>query len=104
MAKVKFTLGALPNFKLPVKFVMPDGEEAKIVFTVKHLPADEVQEMYESNDVKDKDLIMRLAVGWDVEDEFNEENAKKLVKYYPSAALALTSTYIQALAGIRVKN
>ncbi|AKJ74003.1 tail length tape measure protein [Salmonella phage 36] len=36
MAKMKLTLAPLPDFKLPVKFVLPDGNEQKIVFTVKH--------------------------------------------------------------------
>lgn len=29
MAKMKLTLAPLPDFKLPVKFVLPDGNEQK---------------------------------------------------------------------------
>lgn len=105
MAKFKITLAPLPDFKLPVKFTMPDGNEGSILFTVRHLKAKEVQAMYESeNIVTDSEFIMKLATGWDLEEEFNEENAKTLVEFYPGAALALTGSYLSALAGQRVKN
>nr|DAG08090.1 MAG TPA: tail assembly chaperone [Caudoviricetes sp.] len=105
MAKMKLTLAPLPDFKLPVSFVMPNGDEGQITFTVRHLKAKEVQELYESeNIVTDSDFIMKLATGWNLEEEFNEENAKILVELYPGAALALTGAYLSALAGQRVKN
>lgn len=105
MAKFKLTLGALPNFKLPVKFTMPNGEEAKIVFTVKHVKANEIQDLYASeNAISDVEMITKLAVGWDLGEEFNEENVKELISYFPASALALTGTYLAALAGQRVKN
>lgn len=105
MAKFKLTLGALPDFKLPVKFVMPNGDEAKIVFTVKHIKANEIQDLYSAeHTISDVEMITKLAVGWDLEEEFNEENIKELVSYFPASALALTGTYLAALAGQRVKN
>lgn len=104
MAKMKLTLAPLPDFKLPVSFVMPDGEEQKILFTVKHKRASEVQEMYQKSGIKDAEFIMSVASDWDLEEEFNEENANTLVDYYPGAALALMSSYLGALAGQRVKN
>ena len=105
MAKFNFVLGALPDFKLPVKFTMPNGEDAKIVFTVRHLSSAEVQEMYSKEDgMKDNEFITRIASGWDLEEEFNEENAAKLVQFYPSSAYELTAAYMKALAGQRAKN
>ena len=105
MAKMKITLKPLPDFKLPVTFNMPDGEQGEIVFTVRHIKAKEVQALYESSEVvSDADFIMKLATGWDLEEEFNAENAAELVSLYPGAALALTGSYLSALAGQRVKN
>lgn len=105
MAKFKLTLGALPNFKLPVKFTLPNGDEASVVFTVKHRKASEIQELYsDENGISDIQMITELAVGWDLEEEFNEENIRELLDLYPAAALALTGHYLQALAGQRVKN
>ncbi|AWD92245.1 tail length tape measure protein [Escherichia phage vB_EcoS_IME347] len=104
MAKFKFTLGALPDFKLPVSFNMPNGEEGRIVFTVKHKTAAEIQELFQKG-AGDKDFVMELAVGWDIaDDEFNEENVERLINYYPGSMLALTQAYMKALAGQRVKN
>lgn len=105
MAKMKLTLGRLPNFKLPVDFAMPNGEKARIVFNVKHRKASEIQELYErAEPVSDVEMIRHLANGWDLEEEFTDENIKELLDLYPAAALALTGAYMQALAGQRVKN
>lgn len=103
MAKFKLTLGRLPDFKLPVKFIMPNGDEAKIVYTVRHMKADEVQKLYDG-ETKDGEFIMSIATAWDLEEEFTLENVQELISLYPAATIALTSTYIGALAGQRVKN
>lgn len=105
MAKMKLTLARLPDFKLPVKFTMPNGEEGSIVFTVRHMPANEFHDLYTSEAVvKDHEFIMNLATGWDLEEEFNAENAQLMVELFPGSAIALAGTYLQALAGQRVKN
>ena len=54
--------------------------------------------------MRDAEFITEIATGWDLEEEFNEENAAALVEYYPAAALALMGSYLGALAGQRVKN
>lgn len=104
MAKVKFVLGKLPDFDLPVDFVMVNGDESRIVFKARHKSAEEIQALYNREDVRDGDFILELASGWNIEDEFNKENVDELIKYYPSAAFALSQTYMRALAGQRVKN
>lgn len=107
MAKFKLTLAPLPSFMLPVKFNMPNGEQASIVFKVRHRKASEIQDLYARENVRDVDFIMEIAEDWDLKgegEEFNEENVKVLIGYYPAAALALTQTYISALAGQRSKN
>lgn len=104
MSKMKLTLAPLPDFKLPVKFVLPNGDEQRIVFTVKHRKASEIQELYQRENNKDVDFIKEIACGWDLEDEFNDENVQLLVDYYPGSALALMGSYLGALAGQRVKN
>ncbi|QEG05024.1 tail length tape measure protein [Shigella phage JK16] len=105
MAKMKLTLGPLPDFKLPVSFVLPNGDEQVIIFTVRHKKASEIHERYTAEKpMSDVEMITFLASGWDLEDEFNEENVAKLLDYYPSASLSLTGHYMKALAGQRVKN
>ncbi|MEG0209050.1 MULTISPECIES: phage tail assembly chaperone [Gammaproteobacteria] len=103
-AKLKLNLDErLPDFDLPVKFQLPNGNEMKINFIVRHLSGEEIQDLYK-NSKEDKDFIMALATGWDVVQEFNESNAARLINLYPAAAIALSGTYMQALAGYRVKN
>lgn len=94
----------LPDFPLSVKFKMPNGVEAEIKFTVKHKSGSEIQAMYAREDIKDFEFITEIASGWDLDDEFNNENAKKLVDNFPASALGLTQAYMAALAGVRVKN
>lgn len=104
MANMKLTLGRLADFQLPVEFSMPNGETASITFKVRHMKASEVQEMYSSESVtSDSDLIMNIATGWNLEDEFNAENAKELIDLFPGVAVALAGAYLGALAGQRVK-
>lgn len=94
----------LPDFNLPVKFNLPNGEEAKIEFTVKSLKATEVQEVYANcSDSSGSEFITALASGWNLDDEFNEANQNELVDLYPAVAMALVQAYMEALAGHRVK-
>lgn len=105
MAKMKLTLAPLPDFKLPVDFTLPTGDQQRIVFTVKHIKVAEFQELYSGErEVRDSELIMHIASGWDLEEEFNEDNAKLLVELFPGSAIALAAAYLKALAGQRVKN
>lgn len=103
MANMKVTLGRLPDFKLPVTFNMPNGEKADIVFTVRHMKASEMQDLY-NTERSDSQMITDIASGWNLPEEFNQENAQELVDLYPGAALALAGAYLSALAGQRVKN
>lgn len=78
MAKFKIQIGGnLPSFKLPVTFTCPDGKEATITMTVKHRSTDEMKDFYESEDKAPKgnaEFIRFMAEGWDLDDEFNDEN------------------------------
>lgn len=106
MSKFKISLSErLPDFKLPVTFNMPNGEDATIIFTVKHKTADEIKSLYDAEEkTTDQGFITSLASGWDLDDEFSEENSAKLVDMFPAVAIELTRTYLSALAGYRVKN
>ncbi|ATN94106.1 tail length tape measure protein [Shigella phage vB_SflS-ISF001] len=104
MGRFNFILGQRPDCKLPVTFAKPNGEDATIIFTVRHLSSKEVQDMSANRgEMNDSEFNTKIASGWNLVEEFNEENALKLVQYYPSAAYNLTATYIKALAGHRAK-
>lgn len=105
MAKFKFNLSRLPDFKLPVSFTMPNGVDAEIVFTVKHRSTTEMQELYGKADMlKDIDYIKEIVSGWDLDEEFNDENVLQLIQLFPGVVLKVSAAYMSALVGQRVKN
>lgn len=104
MAKFKLSLAALPDFKLPVKFILANGDEEEIVFTVKHKKTSELQDLLTKEDLTTKELIMEIVSDWNLQEEYNEDNVNLFVDYFPASTVALTTAYMQALAGQRVKN
>ncbi|WP_279025578.1 phage tail assembly chaperone [Gibbsiella quercinecans] len=99
----KFKIAALKDFPLPLSFLMPNGKEAKIVFTVKHVKSDELTQLFE-RDASNLEFIKFIASGWDCEDEFNDENIQELCDLFPAVPLMLPQEYMKSLSGIRVKN
>ena len=104
MAKFKLSLAPLPDFKLPVKFKLANDQDVEVIFTVKHKKTSELQELLSKEDLSTKDLIMAIACDWDLEEEYNEDNVNELSDLFPASTVALTTAYMQALAGQRVKN
>ena len=95
----------LPDFQLPVKFVLPNGVEATMVFTVMALTSSELNEaLKNAQNQTGAQFVKTLASGWELEDEFSDDNVNKLVDRYPAVVGGLISVYTQALAGYRVKN
>lgn len=93
------------NFKLPVEFMTASGQKAKIEFEVISLKTSEVQDVYaRSSEGNGADFIKSLAVSWDLKYPFDDFHLNDLVDRYPAVALALVQTYMEALAGFRVKN
>ena len=104
MAKFKLSLAALPDFKLPVKFKLANDQDVEVIFTVKHKKTSELQELLQKKELSTKELIMAIASDWDLEEEYNEDNVNEFLDLFPSSTVALTTAYMKALAGQRVKN
>lgn len=105
--RFKISIKRLPDFKLRVKFVMPNDEEADIVFTVKHKTIAEMQGVYFTEDEKpatDFDVAKAIVTGWDLEEDFNDENLQELFDLFPGITVSLINAYMQALIGNRKKN
>lgn len=76
-----------------------------MVFTVKALTSSELNAaLKDASNQTGAQFVKSLASGWELEDDFNDENLDKLVDRYPAVVGGLISTYTQALAGYRVKN
>ena len=104
MAKFKLSLTALPDFKLPVKFKLANDQDVEVIFTVKHKKTSELQELLSKENLSTKELIMAIASDWDLEEEYNDDNVNEFSDLFPASTVALTTAYMQALAGQRVKN
>ena len=65
-----------------------------------------MKEFYESEEKAPKgnvDFIRFMAEGWDLDEEFTDENISWLCSHYPSFVMAFPQTYMAALAGHRAK-
>lgn len=101
----KFKLKPVSDFKLPIKFVMPNGDEAEIVFTVKHEKASAVNSLFQQETPpSDLEFIKQFATGWDLDEEFNDENLNEAIEFFPAMVVSFSHAYIGALAGNRAKN
>ena len=103
----KFKLKAVADFPLKVAFNAPDGKQYDVIFTAKHVKAKGLFDAIKSasdRDLTDVKFIQEYATGWDLEEEFNEENIRELVELFPGVMAAFVGEYTTALTGHRVKN
>lgn len=104
MAKLK--LQPDPSFKAKVAISVPGAEPANVVFTFKHRTRQEMDRFLKSvSDMADDvEMVMALATGWELADDFTEENVRTLVDSYISAPAAIFEAYLAQLTGNRAKN
>jgi len=94
-----------PTFQCPVNIPVPGKEEVPVVFTFKYRTRDEsARYREEARDYNDVQVIMSLAEGWELDEEFNEANVEALCNTYPSMGLRVLTTYFAELMGARQKN
>lgn len=104
MAKLK--LKPNPTFPLKVEVHVPGHEPGEIIFTAKHRSKDDMEEFIKAvAEMKDDaSLILAIASGWDLENEFNETNVRALAIDYIDAPRAVFDGYLRELSGNRRKN
>ena len=130
MAKIK--LGNRPkNFKYRIKVALPEGGEGTVEMTFKYMTRTEfglfLDEILEGAKVstpstadgdveislaealaktcnQNADYILKIAEGWDLEDEFSRANVEQLCDELPGVALAIINTYRVAIAEGRLGN
>ncbi|SQI39270.1 Uncharacterised protein [Providencia alcalifaciens] len=71
-----------------------------MTFTFKHLPMSKLDEL--KNEPVNK-FFTQIIADWAIEEPYNEDNLKLLFDNYPSAAVAITTTYYNELLGNREK-
>ncbi|MBV7475398.1 phage tail assembly chaperone [Pseudoxanthomonas sp. PXM05] len=107
MARLK--LNPDPTFKSKVGVPVPGGRTAEVEFTFKYRSKsdlatwhDEVREM--PADTPETELLRSFVLGWDLDDEFNDDNMRRLCDAYPGAAAAAMDVYLHESWGARRGN
>mgnify|MGYP001562522192 CR=1 FL=1 len=105
MAKVKITLVPDPTFPAKVEIPVPGGNAGDVEFKFKTRSRDEFDAFVSGLEGrKDLDVIMDIASGWDMPDEFNEKTVAALCQKYLSAPKAIIDKYFAELTGVRLGN
>ena len=111
--KQKFSLTVNPTFKASVDIQVPGGQSVALLFTFKHRTRDEFKEFTEllrdaeldgADEIKDTDILLDIASGWELDEPFDRESLEKMVQRYMGSAQSVIRTYIDELTGARVKN
>lgn len=103
MAKIK--LDADPTFSCAVPIPVPGKGIVDVQFTFKHRSREQVLAwVNEAKDNGDVATVKAVATGWELDDEFTDENIAKLCSNYAGAGFAIVQTYLDELRGARVKN
>lgn len=107
-----------PTFSFPLMVEIPGSDQpAKLDMTFKHLKPKQWNAVYAETQAKiekakdnDEQLdvmveaIKKLAVGWEWEQEFNDENIRATIENYPSFYATMIRQYGEELWGVRVKS
>lgn len=105
MSKVKFVLDPAPTFKAPVDIPVHGGATVPVVFEFKHRTRDEIDEFFKSIAERPvEDSILEVAVGWELDDEFNAGNIRRLCQNYIGAPSAIANAYTDQILQRRLGN
>jgi hypothetical protein len=61
-------------------------------------------ELYEKSGKNSAEHVLKIAKGWDIEDDLSKENLMRLENEFPGSLKAISSTYANAVAEERIKN
>jgi hypothetical protein len=103
MAKLR--IDPAPTFNADVDVPVAGGASVPVQMTFRHRTRDELDEFIKGRANKtDDQSFMDMVVGWDFEDEFSEENVRRLLQKRIGVALATFHKYIDELTKAREKN
>lgn len=103
----KFTLDPNPTFSVDVDIPIPGEKSTKVKFTFRHRTRDALEKFIShitENSPDETDIVMDIAAGWELQDEFTRENITRLLQNYHGAAAAISTTYINELSAARLGN
>lgn len=103
MAKLRLTPD--PTFKAKVGISVAGQGKVPTLFTFKHRSGPELAEWLKTCQGKTgAQIVLDCACGWELDDEFTEENVKALCLGRVNAANEIVEAYLDELQVARVKN
>lgn len=125
----KFKIKQNPTFKSKVDIPVVGGNSVEVEFDFKYLTRKELAKLYDDWHEKAKELnefirkddvtlveltnaeidlqvcqVKDIVVGWDMDDEFNDENIEQLVDISVNIVGAITTTYQKAYTEAKLGN
>lgn len=101
----KLSLNPKPTFFAVVKIPIAGGEEEEVGFTFKYRNRKQFPiEFSDPTGPTTPEDIRLIAEGWDLDDEFTDENIQKFIDLPWKCFEAIYETYLRQLRGDREKN
>lgn len=122
----RFSLKMDPTFKAKVGLYVPGKGEEKVEFEFKGRTRTELaalskemadaaenapdlsgmsaEEATQISIEREAGMLMAIAVGWELDDDFNEENVKRLLQKCPMATDAVMKRYLQEVSQAKLGN
>ncbi len=106
MAKLKLLPTRKPTFTKSVKIPVPGAVSAEIGFRFKWRTRDEMREWIETinADTSNVAILRDMLDGWELEDEFNDENVGRMDQEFPGACAAIYAAYLSESTGAKTGN
>lgn len=113
MAKIK--LAVAPTFKAKVPIhIAGAAEPEKVEFVFKGMGRKDFKTWLDALREQDKlpederrdqvDIVKDIAIGWELDDEFNDESLKRMQDAYIGSLASVVSTFIGEISGARLGN
>jgi hypothetical protein len=103
MAKLK--LNPEPTFKGKVQIPVHGGADAEVEFTFRHRSTDDLADWMKALEGRNKaDLILEMALGWDLTDPFNADSVKTLLSNYAGSFDRVLEKYLAEMLQAKEKN
>ena len=101
----KLSLDAKPTFTAKVGIPVAGSVPVSVEFTFKHRSRDDLNVfLNEAEKRTDEQTMMAMVDGWELDDEFNEANMKRLMQSYIGSTMAVVEAYIAELTQAKRKN
>jgi hypothetical protein len=98
-------LNASPTFFSKVDIQVPGGKSEPVKFEFKHKTKDQLNAWLKGGEDRDDvEVILDIAVGWDLAEPFTSEHVTVLVQNYIGSASAVIEKYITELTKARTGN